>query len=773
MTALGGNRAGEGARCRYCFDHLPPVLRKGARFVLWRYESNVRERPTKVPYQVNGCKASTTNPAHWSTFGVASNTFNNGGGYDGIGFVLNNDEFVGIDLDHCVDDDGNVEPWAQAVADSIDSYTEISPSGHGLRIFARVEPGAVPLGRRHGHVEVYGTARYLTLTGRALAQGDVAYRHDEVLALLATLPQRTASVAASGAGALDEADLEATERTMLAAVHAHGRLGRAVLGDLSAYSDDNSRADLALASFLHMRCGGDLTRVDRVGRASGLYRPKWDERRGTLTYWQQTMRIGSSHGSSVAERRVRDIEGQAGADDERIVIGDASMVAEADRPPLFPSIDAMVVDAVFTAAAGGAVVLLSKPHVAYKLALFSTLTAASKFYLAGSDKPVKIVAAWICSEHRKTVDSLAFAPGEARFCRDPGNPYLRAVNMWSPFDRSQYPRDWEARVGPFLQHIYYVIPNREDAGRFLDWLAHVEQYPGVLPHSHWLLVAPKQGVGRNWISAALGRVWPGAVAAGGELDNILGATFNGLIAQKLMCVLDEVRVGDGAQWRHAEKLKGQMTATHREINLKYGAQYVELNCLRWLMFSNHRDAMPLSPEDRRVNVSEWSGQVRDERYYADLYQMLDDALFIQSVARFLAERDIRDFNPGRPAPLNQAKRDMIQNTKSEMTLKVEALIVERSEAGPRPSTSDVITVARAWNEIGDGDLSPEFKRQYGTQLNKALLGAGAVRYPNRFRLDRVPGVQTVWFLRNAAHWLAQPIEKIKEAAMTGPTGGPG
>ena len=41
----------------------------------------------------------------------------------------------GVDLDSCRDSGGLFEPWALEVMDLIGSYTEISPSGTGAKIF--------------------------------------------------------------------------------------------------------------------------------------------------------------------------------------------------------------------------------------------------------------------------------------------------------------------------------------------------------------------------------------------------------------------------------------------------------------------------------------------------------------------------------------------------------------------------------------------------------------------------------------------------------------
>jgi putative DNA primase/helicase len=64
-------------------------------------------------------------------------------------------------------------------------------------------------------------------------------------------------------------------------------------GDTSGQTS-HSEADLALCSHLAYWTGGDAARIDSLFRRSGLYRNKWDERRGDQTYGERT--IGKANG---------------------------------------------------------------------------------------------------------------------------------------------------------------------------------------------------------------------------------------------------------------------------------------------------------------------------------------------------------------------------------------------------------------------------------------------------------------------------------------------
>lgn len=138
---------------------IPAALRERPQWVLWRDENGV-----KVPYSTTGKKASSTNPASWAPYGTVVAACAKGA-YTGIGYVFSADDpYAGIDLDDCRTDDVN-EPWAQAIIDETGSYAEVSPSGHGVKIWVK---GSLPTSVKTRHIELYDRARYFTVTGQRL-----------------------------------------------------------------------------------------------------------------------------------------------------------------------------------------------------------------------------------------------------------------------------------------------------------------------------------------------------------------------------------------------------------------------------------------------------------------------------------------------------------------------------------------------------------------------------------------------------------------------------
>lgn len=120
----------------YQFKNIPQELKNAPQWILWRSEERDGKK-TKVPYQIDGSMAQSSNKRTWSTFPTVLKFYNDRD-YDGIGFMFSKDDpFIGIDIDHCVED-GVLSPFAEEIVQAISSYTEYSPSGKGVHIITKV-----------------------------------------------------------------------------------------------------------------------------------------------------------------------------------------------------------------------------------------------------------------------------------------------------------------------------------------------------------------------------------------------------------------------------------------------------------------------------------------------------------------------------------------------------------------------------------------------------------------------------------------------------------
>ncbi|MFI6465680.1 DNA primase [Streptomyces sp. NPDC050538] len=167
--------------CEHCLEPLPITARRHARYCSTRCRVAahrvrrrtlpdeltsrprwVRRTAAKVPVAVDGGTASSTAPETWSRYRDAAASKVGAG----LGFVLAGDGVVCLDLDHCMYGD-RVAPWAQRILDAAGpTWVERSVSGDGLHVWGL---GELPHGRRitvgTGTVELYGTGRYIAVTG--------------------------------------------------------------------------------------------------------------------------------------------------------------------------------------------------------------------------------------------------------------------------------------------------------------------------------------------------------------------------------------------------------------------------------------------------------------------------------------------------------------------------------------------------------------------------------------------------------------------------------
>ena len=293
-------------------DALPAALVDRDQWVCWRTHDR-DGKPTKVPIIPGTTQfASTTDATTWATFSAAREAVHTTP-VDGLGFVFTADDpLIGIDLDDCRDPDAaRPTAWAADIIDTLDSYTEVSPSGTGFHVLVT---GTLPQGRnRAGDLELYDRSRFFTVTGdhvtatpftiQARTEAVATVVEQELTAESTTAADDSSAPSAappatepadpdSGNATVPLSDDELLERAQTAA---NGdKFTRLWTGSTSGY-ESHSEADLALCRLLAFWTGGDAARIDRLFRRSGLYRDKWD----TVHYAD-----GSTYGEKTVERAV-------------------------------------------------------------------------------------------------------------------------------------------------------------------------------------------------------------------------------------------------------------------------------------------------------------------------------------------------------------------------------------------------------------------------------------------------------------------------------------
>lgn len=274
----------------------PKELSDLRQWICWRLEADPKsDKPRKVPYDPKtGRKASSTNPDTWATLAEAV-AAREKYLFTGVGFVFTEEcGIVGVDIDHCHNEDGSFNDAAKAILEKAQSYTEISPSGSGLHIFLRgVMPGKGNKNSASG-VEMYATSRYFTMTGNRLegtpevivdGKDILPWIHDNYIA-------KKSSKKAKAKKALRTVSLT-DEQVLEKARAAQNGDDFSVLWDgaWEGRFGSQSEADLSLCCSLAFWTGKNKEQMDSLFRQSKLFREKWDKvhHADGATYGEETL----------------------------------------------------------------------------------------------------------------------------------------------------------------------------------------------------------------------------------------------------------------------------------------------------------------------------------------------------------------------------------------------------------------------------------------------------------------------------------------------------
>lgn len=290
--------------------NIPALLKTSCRFCVWKYEKRNGQK-TKMPYNpANGDRAKINDLHTFADFKTTLVAYAMGG-YDGIGVAVGNG-IGAFDIDKCIREDGTLNDTAATVLSIFPTaYVERSPSGKGLRGFFCVPEDYVfdktvyYINNRRAGLEVYmpgATNRFVTVTGDVYRagepEGEIPNNETAMTTLLDTLMKRAKQVQNTQMRHHSYLDDEAVIKH--AEESASGEKFKALYaGDWEELYDSQSDADMALLAILSFWCGCDEEQMDRLFRASGLMRPKWDRKQAGTTYGAISIRNAVNTASSV------------------------------------------------------------------------------------------------------------------------------------------------------------------------------------------------------------------------------------------------------------------------------------------------------------------------------------------------------------------------------------------------------------------------------------------------------------------------------------------
>jgi len=264
------------------YASVPQELKELHNWVGWKLTETKDNKLTKLPYSSASTLASSTDPSGWRDFEEVCKIPPTKD--KGVGFVFNGNGIIGIDLDHCLDENGNINEKFSDVVAQLDTYTEVSPSGTGLHLFVKCVTPPYDSGRKKDDFEIYSSGRYFTVTGQVwngapstITEYPVDFIRELCNPFVNTPEFENKPTSFQPSLGLSDEDILG----IISHSQNYQKFNLLWRGSISEYNNDRSSADMALASILAFY-STDVNQIERIMRQSGLMREKWDQHKKYL-----------------------------------------------------------------------------------------------------------------------------------------------------------------------------------------------------------------------------------------------------------------------------------------------------------------------------------------------------------------------------------------------------------------------------------------------------------------------------------------------------------
>ena len=271
------------------YSNIPQELKTLKQWCVYRsyYDKNKNKYQKIIISPVTSKFAKSNEPDTWTDFETAKR-YCERNRYGGLVFALGGG-ITFIDLDHAVDKDTGavLTTDAQELLQIFsDTYAETSLSGTGIHILVRgtLPADAMKKNDKRG-VEMYSRYRFMCMTGNLLSDTTKIKDYSDVL-----LKVNEEYVGKKAEAIIVRSDCTHTDSELLEKIRDSRiaeRFNKLYNGNFDG-AVSHSSADFALCSILAWWTQ-DASQIDRIFRSSGLYRSKWDTKRGSSTYGQITI----------------------------------------------------------------------------------------------------------------------------------------------------------------------------------------------------------------------------------------------------------------------------------------------------------------------------------------------------------------------------------------------------------------------------------------------------------------------------------------------------
>lgn len=342
------------------------------------------------------------------------------------------------------------------------------------------------------------------------------------------------------------------------------------------------------------------------------------------------------------------------------------------------------------------------------------------------------------------VEGARYLPGQDSMFTMEGLTY---VNRYDPTAGAILPErlsetDKNAR-SMFAKHVSTLIPREADRRVFIDYLTYVIQNPGKKVNFA-ILLQGQESDGKSFFAEMMAKI-----LGPSNVNFINGAAleekYSPWAEGSQICFIEEIKLHGVSGHEILNRFKPYITNETISIRRMQKDIYQAPNVTSYVLFTNYRDALPLSLHDTRYYVifSRWetpeqlaAWKAANPRFFHELFSSMKENA--GSLRKWFLERDISpDFNPEERAPQSSSKAEMARLSRDDVAVHIQDIVENKGgEFGKNEELMSSTWLLWNWNFDGSG-LSRPGGRRLATVLMREGWSQVKLRTSDKTETDRI------------------------------------
>lgn len=301
------------------------------------------------------------------------------------------------------------------------------------------------------------------------------------------------------------------------------------------------------------------------------------------------------------------------------------------------------------------------------------------------------------------VDHVRFLPQKPSFSIILDDLGRKGLNVYIPAKI----KTAEGDVTPWIMYLHKIFNTENDVKIFNDYVAHCIKYPGwKIPWA--ILLQSAKGIGKQMIGDVLKRSIGEMYTYQPDAEELVTGVsqFNGWMSNKILIIVDEVRVGDRNDLMNG--LKTIITDRRIAVERKGIDQQMEDNVANWVFFSNHKDAFPIDENERRYCIFysclQSAQQIVDaglnKEYFDSMYHWLEMEDGYKKIANWYLKYPIEKGSLSHRAPETSSYQEVLRIGRSPLRV----ILDDKIEGGERGFRAGFVSLPMFMKAVAESNI---------------------------------------------------------------------